>query len=520
MLKPDQKVICGSCYLLSLWWLSVMSVSLMATPIAMSQEVTQKTRAAVAAAGGDLPILSDVSLRDEVKRKLKLAVQYFREQVATHGGYVYYYQPSLDRRWGEGEASRDQIWVQPPGTPAVGLAFLAAYQATEDGYYLDGVREVAAALLHGQLESGGWRNAIDFDPSGTLVAHYRHGRGTSSSRSNMNRSSLDDGQTQTAIRFLILADEACGFAEPAIHEGVEYGLKRLIAAQFRNGAFPQSWPTHLAPEQFDKATLKASYPKYDWRTEGRVKEYWDLYTLNDDLAVTLTEVWLAAYRVYGEEKYLETLKRLGDFLVAAQMPEPQPAWAQQYTYAMHPAWARKFEPPAISSHESQGVVRALMDIYLATEDERYLAPIQPCLEYLHRSLLPDGRLARYYELETNRPLYMQREGEVYSLTYSDERLPSHYAWKIPSQVELLRRQLAILRKADGVVVEEARARVPEDRIRNILGSLDEHHRWLLTVGTERLVGQPQVKRGEQLISTQLFIDNVLLLCRYLEAEGR
>ena len=37
-------------------------------------------------------------------------------------------------------------------------------------------------------------------------------------------------------------------------------------------------------------------------------------------------------------------ERAGDFILAAQMPEPQPAWAQQYDAAMHPAWARKFEP--------------------------------------------------------------------------------------------------------------------------------------------------------------------------------
>ena len=30
--------------------------------------------------------------------------------------------------------------------------------------------------------------------------------------------------------------------------------------------------------------VRASFPSYDWRTEGRVKNYWDMYTLNDNVA--------------------------------------------------------------------------------------------------------------------------------------------------------------------------------------------------------------------------------------------
>ena len=40
--------------------------------------------------------------------------------------------------------------------------------------------------------------------------------------------------------------------------------------------------------------------------------------------------------------------------------------------------------------------------------------------------LPDGRLARYYELGANRPLYVQRRGKVYSLTYDDSALSAGF----------------------------------------------------------------------------------------------
>jgi hypothetical protein len=42
---------------------------------------------------------------------------------------VNYVSEDLRHRQGEGVAGPSEIWVQPPGTPTVGLAFLAAYEA-------------------------------------------------------------------------------------------------------------------------------------------------------------------------------------------------------------------------------------------------------------------------------------------------------------------------------------------------------------------------------------------------------
>ncbi len=64
-----------------------------------------------------------------------------------------------------------------------------------------------------------------------------------------------------------------------------------------------------------------------------------------------------------------------------------------------------------------------MKISLATKDRKYLQPIPGALAYLRASLLADGRLARYYELKTNRPLYMNRRGKTYTLTYDDSNFP-------------------------------------------------------------------------------------------------
>src|ERR1044071_1915273 len=86
-------------------------------------------------------------LRADAIRVLKKAAAYYRNKVASHGGYVYYYSVDLKERWGEGKASSTTIFVQPPGTPTVGMAYLKAYAATRDEFYLGAPREAAEALV-------------------------------------------------------------------------------------------------------------------------------------------------------------------------------------------------------------------------------------------------------------------------------------------------------------------------------------------------------------------------------------
>lgn len=87
---------------------------------------------------------------------LQKAVQFFRAQVSTEGGYLWRYSSDLKKREGEGKASASTVWVQPPGTPAIGAVYLRAYQRAEDAYYLEAAVETGLALVNGQLASGGW----------------------------------------------------------------------------------------------------------------------------------------------------------------------------------------------------------------------------------------------------------------------------------------------------------------------------------------------------------------------------
>ena len=138
----------------------------------------------------------------EIRKAMRKAAGFYHGKVAWYGGYVYYTSADFSRRLGEGVVEESQIWVQPPATPSVAEAFLSANEVTWDEFYLLVALDAGKALLHGQVESGGWTNAIDFDSKGARAARYRNGKGKKKGR---NFSTLDDDSGQSALRFF---DEA------------------------------------------------------------------------------------------------------------------------------------------------------------------------------------------------------------------------------------------------------------------------------------------------------------------------
>ena len=212
----------------------------------------------------------------------------------------------------------------------------------------------------------------------------------------------------------------------------------------------------------------------------------------------------------------------GDFVILAQMPDPQPAWAQQYDAEMHPAWARKFEPPSVTGGESQSIMIMLLELYRQTGKPKYLEPIPRALAYLEASRLPDGRVARFYELETNKPLYFTRN---YKLTYSDADMPTHYSFKTGSNtLDNIRRGYEKLKATP----PEKLAQPPKKktyppsaemitRTQAILAALDDRGRW---IEQGQLKTAPGPNGDEPVLVSQTFIANVLALCNYLETKAK
>ncbi len=449
--------------------------------------------------------------RDEAAAALRRAVGFFRRDVSASGGYLWRYSADLARREGEGRATATTAWVQPPGTPTVGEALLAVFELTGDEYYREAARETALALVRGQLESGGWDYRIEFAAEARRRYRYRVDEDRPQAR---NVSTLDDDTTQSALRFLMRADRALQFQDGTIHEAAEYALRRLLAAQYPNGAWPQRFSG--PPDAREFPVLPARYPE-TWPRRHPQLDYRSYYTFNDNTIADMIQTMFLAADVYDQPAYRAAAERAGGFILLAQMPEPQPAWAQQYDAQMQPAWARRFEPPAVTGGESQGVLRTLLDLFRQTGDEKYLAPVPRALDYLAASQLPGGGLARFYELRTNRPLYFTRQ---YELTYSDADLPTHYGFKVGSKLEAIRVEYERLRASGAPRPREpsaaARPRLTRslaNQAEALIRQLDERGAWV-EPGRLRSFDDDAAR----VIESRTFANNIRTLARFVAAS--
>jgi PelA/Pel-15E family pectate lyase len=467
--------------------------------------------------GVSVPDLSaDEDLKAQSKEAMVSAAQFFRNQVATRGGYLWAYNPDFSVRQGENSASATTIWIQPPGTPSIGMVYLEAYEATGDTLFLNGAVEAARALVWGQLASGGWDYRIDFDAEESKKWHYRRDveAGDKETGKRRNRTTLDDNNTQSAFQLLMRVDKVLDFKDAEIHNAVMYGLDALLKAQYPNGSWPQRYEEF--PQAADFSVNQARYPQ-TWSRTFPEARYYNFYTFNDNSIADIMGMMAEAYHTYDDARYIDAAKRGGEFMILAQMPEPQPVWAQQYNLDMEPSWARKFEPPSVTGGETFGIMKALLDVYVETGDEKFLAPIPRALVWAKRSLLPDGRLARFYELKTNTPLYFTKDD--YVLTYDDSNMPTHYAFKVSgNRIERIEKYYdQIMGEGREAVMAKRNLLQPVDeaQVQEIVAALDDQGRWI-SRGRLRDPDHPRERIASDVISCRTFYQNMRTLARYVK----
>jgi len=475
----------------------------------------------------------DAPTRDEAATALRRAAKFFRGKASFEGGYVWRYSADLTLRQGEGLAYDQRIWIQPPGTPAVGLALLDAFEATGESFYLQSAREAADALVGGQLYSGGWPYSVTFDPQKRLEHNYRvapsRGQPDLPEQPQQpggwavwrqralpgNRTILDDDTTTAALRLLMRVDQALRFEDASIHEAAHYGLASLVGSQYPIGAWSHNYdrfPREPPSRQY-YPVRQASYPD-SWSRQW-TKDFSGCYVLNDRTTLNSIRTLLLAHEIYADDQYRDAALRGGRFLLLAQMPSPQRAWAQQYDRHMHPVWDRSFEPPAISALESQDVLETLLLLYQRTGQARFLEAVPPALAYLRRSQLPTGKLARFYELNTNKPIYFTKN---YEITYDADAMPSHYQFLVNAQLEGIALRYRLLER-DGPHADLP-GPSPEERAvaaRHAINTLDEQGAWT-EPGWVRGPDARKVYPPGGILESQQFIENVQALASFLDEE--
>ena len=284
-----------------------------------------------------------------------------------------------------------QILKQPPGW----------YGGAE-------ARAVADNVLLYQTASGGWPKNVDMTlpPSAEFLA---------STAADHRAPTIDNGATHTQLRFLARVVTATG--EPRYRAAFERGFDYLLTAQYANGGWPQFYPL--------------------------LKGYYSHITYNDDAMTGVLEVLREASEgrspcafVDGPRRAraAEAVARGTACILRTQVRQdgrPTVWCAQHDEVTLVPAWARNYEPPSLSGEESAGVVRFLMGF--ASPSPEVVAAIEGAVAWfkavpihglrVDNTAGADGKKdrhvvadpaapalwARFYELGTNRPIFIGRD---------------------------------------------------------------------------------------------------------------
>lgn len=325
---------------------------------------------------------------DAVRVAMHKATARMFDTYSNQGGFVWWYDLKDGAPYGELKAQPSMIWVEPPSTPSVGIMLLEAYAATKDAYYLDCATKVADALIRGQHPSGGWHYFIDFDPAGTKAywkEFFSKCWGWQEHMKWRTNCTFDDFSTSEPVRFFM---RLCKMSnESRFVQARDRALAFMLEAQYNDGSWPQRYP------------LDTDYSAYS--------------TFNDSVIADCISVLLEAHEILGGEKYYDAARKGMDFYLLAQLPEPQPGWAQQYTRELKPGSGRPFELDTVCAGQTLDNVQDLMRFYRITGDKKYLGAIPRALDWLERVRFKDAQgytHTYFYEAGTDRPMYVRQTG--------------------------------------------------------------------------------------------------------------
>ena len=223
-----------------------------------------------------------------------------------------------------------------------------------------------------------------------------------------------------------LARAYAGSGQTRFGDAFIRGVDFLLEAQYANGGWPQFYP------------LRRGYYEHITYNDGAMIGVMSL--LRDIAEQTSPYEFVDPERrdkartaiAKGLEIVLKTQVKVDGMLTA---------WCAQHDReTLEPALARSYELPSISGGESAGIIRYLMSI--ENPDERIIRAVVSAIDWYERSKIigkalirnPDPDLprgydriivddldapplwGRFYQIETNRPIFVGRDGVIkYSL---------------------------------------------------------------------------------------------------------
>jgi PelA/Pel-15E family pectate lyase len=382
---------------------------------------------------------------------MKRATRFMTDTVAYKGGYVWSYLPDFSRLWGEMEARRTMLWVQPPGTATMGHAYLDAYHATGDEQFWQAAVATTRALVRAQHPAGGWNYIFDFAGEASLKDWYAtigaNGWRLEEFQYYYGNATFDDAGTSEASQLMLrmhLEGKGDEFAAP-----LEKAIRFVLDSQYPVGGWPQRFP-------FAEAAGLHGMPDYTRHI-----------TFNDDVAGENIKFLIMVAQTMNDARVADPVRRAMESFKVTQQPKPQAGWGLQHDVSdLKPAAARSYEPLAFVTHTTANNASQLMNFYELTGDRSFLARVGEALDWLDSVKLPADVANEkrthptFIEPGTNKPLYVHRRGSnvVNGAYYVTDRLEGaigHYSPTRIVKTDQLRKRLAKLE-----------ATSPEDASRN------------------------------------------------------
>ncbi|MBR7209620.1 pectate lyase [Microvirga sp. STS02] len=295
---------------------------------------------------------------------------------------------------------------------------------------------IAEKMLVFQRAVGGWPKAV-----GNKKVDYSHPlsafeRASTIQDKGRNDATIDNNATTREITYLAAAYQKTN--NPAYRQAAETGIRYLLKMQYANGGFPQYYPDF--------------------------SNYRHQITYNDNAMVRVLEVLrkvarqqapftgldakLVPQAAKAEERGISCILKT-QYVRKGQLT----AWCAQYDEkTLQPAKARAFELASLSGDESVDIVRFLMGIENPTQEVRKAidsavawfekvkmdgyavqeVTLPSSKKVLDRVIVPTPGAtlwARFYELDTDRPIYVGRDSQVhYQLTEIENERRAGYLY--------------------------------------------------------------------------------------------
>ena len=330
------------------------------------------------------------------------------------------------------------------------VSWRKALDQPADWYWSAEALRIADNLLAYQHENGGFEKNLEM----TLPLEAPR-LDQVLKRQTEGETTIDNDATWMQMRYL--AKVHLQTHEARYAAALRKALRYLLAAQYSNGGWPQFYPLRHG--------------------------YWDHITYNDDAMVGVMRVlrdiadgdgeW--ALFTPDERRLAEaSMKRGVDVILKTQVrvKGALTVWCAQHDeVTLAPAMARKYELVSLSGSESVGIVEFLMGI--SHPSREIVQAVQGAIHWFARSKIkgievktvpaegtPKGvdrvvilnpaaapQWARFYEIETNRPMFSGRDSvRKYSLAEIEYERRNGYRWYVDRPARLLNASYPAWRK--------------------------------------------------------------------------